>query len=231
MQNQDTQVVDLLRDVESERNFVACILRDPERVSFEATAAGLIDAAFTDESARVVFLVAGEIRARGGVPDRYAVASLLADQQKPEHLSKINPDAISANSGWYMANIIRVWRLRQIRKACESTQTAIEDGEAPEALVAKLQSAIIGVAHSGGQLVKTLATTKAAKIAQWRSAKERGFVGVPSWSRKINREIGGYRPGRLGPGGQPPIRKATVVIPCEAAKATPTRSPKSFEAP
>jgi len=57
MQNQDTQVVDLLRDVESERNFVACILRDPERVSFEATAAGLIDAAFTDESALVVFMV------------------------------------------------------------------------------------------------------------------------------------------------------------------------------
>lgn len=187
-----------LFDVEAEQGLVSCLLKEPERVLFELQSAGVTSDAFVDPSAVVVYGTAQAISRSGGIPDRYAVASKLCMAENEQVLLSIPPDALPANTGWYIERVLNAMRLRRFRAVCADAVAEINNNETtPEQLAALLQAELIRAIPGGTNTIKTLASCREEKITQWKAAKGKGVVGLPSWSNRLNRAMGGYRKGIL----------------------------------
>jgi replicative DNA helicase len=104
-------------------------------------------------------------------------------------------------------------RRRELLVALKKTSFEIEGqpNVATSQHLENLQLSLSALQNSSGIEIKRVSDLKETKIDQWRNAKNKGYVGVPSGFFELNKYLGGWR-GSLGIiGGYRGCGKSTLI--------------------
>lgn len=187
-------------DTKAECGLVATVLEHPECI-FQVFGAGIRADSFQHPQHRAVFGAMQDLADAGRAITRYAVSQ--SDRIQPDAPWALNPlkqyaDAAGGKAflAAYIADVAKCDAARRIRAAGQCAVARIEAGDSPENVTDKVY-ADLAEASGGTIKIKTLADIREAKVAEWRAAKDRGYVGLPTLWPDLNRILGGHRKGMV----------------------------------
>jgi replicative DNA helicase len=187
-----------------ERSLIGCLIAGcREETLIAVREVGITPDTFNDPVLGHIFGMVCEGTRHGCLPD-IGTIGMRIDKGMLERLGglialgKLIDDACLDAHAQYNAKAI--YRASLSRKASASlsmwSRTLAESTE-PEIDLAKAQSDLQALQTTGliKSPIKQVAEFRQEKVDQWRSAKGKGYVGIPSSLSEINRYLGGYRPG------------------------------------
>lgn len=184
----------------AEAGLIACLLdaREGAATAYHCAKCGITAASFTDGRFSDLFHAAQTMRQKGQAVSRSALWSRIhADGGDPaEMMAKVPTENTSAVFAYgFAADVRSAQTIRAAREAIDRIGGMVRCGDTAQDIVGEFQRSALELCGQDASTIHTLATERADKIEQWRQAKSRGYVGVPSWCRQINHAMGGYRPG------------------------------------
>lgn len=192
-------------DEAAERAVLGSILQEPSRCMYLCQHAGVTFETFYVPAHRTIYMAISLLCSRPKVTlDLVTLATALREADQfdavggTSALEKLIDDTpTSANIESYIA-IIRDRELR--RRAITIIRKSEADLFSPgtlchDAIIDGLEAELSGLRINTSINITRLSDYKAEKLTQWRDAKDKGFVGVPTCFPELNKYLGGYRPG------------------------------------
>jgi replicative DNA helicase len=186
----------------AEKSVLGSVLLDPYAVMFLCQKQGVTADTFYVPAHRLIWEAMTAISATPKVTiDSMIISDELARRGTLEQIggSQILDRLIdNTPTSAHAAHYIKLVRESEIRRkaiaAIQHAETALYDTGIPESdTVGRLEAELIALQVNSGLEITRLHDYKAAKIEQWRAAKGKGFVGIPSVLSQVNKYLGGWR--------------------------------------
>jgi len=189
---------------EVERRLIGCLVGScREETLIAVREVGITPDTFLDSNLGTVFGLVCEGSRRGVVPDHATLAysmdkSLLGRLGGTLALDNlVDVACLEPHAAWYAKMVYRAALARKGAAACRQWSQRLAESQEPEVELAGAQADLAelqtrGISKSPSRQVAEFC---AEKVEQWRQAKGKGYVGVPSSFGEVNKYLGGYRHG------------------------------------
>lgn len=183
----------------AEKGMIGCILLEPVTCFHQATKAGVTEDWFSESNCRKTWNIVSKMK-------REMVTSMTVNELSAKNNDEISLEFLdecirNAPIPGYMPVWIIDVRGSYLRRMIKQTATMLgvdaDDPEKdPDALIAETQTLL----HTASATVEeTKSTTEKYDeiISNWKNAKEKKGVGLPTGWQELTKIIGGYRPGKI----------------------------------
>ena len=183
----------------AEQGMIGCLLLDPVVCWYAAENAGVNENWLTDELCRKAWKLIGSM-------DKQLVNSLMVLEESRKRKDEIPLDFLDGcidrapepnNIGRWIYELRGCFIRRNIKR--ESMRMAIDADDAdknPEALLAEVQTSLYNTAAVEDKQPNPTEVYNEI-ISNWKAAKERGGIGLPTSWKSLTSIVGGYRPGKV----------------------------------
>lgn len=189
---------------QSERSLIGCLINCCDESSVIAVReAGITPDSFNDYALGQIFGAVCTGMRPGFVPDigtlTYALEPRIVDAiGGVQGLNRLIDEAcISAHAGYHARIIYQAALARRSSHSLSKWSKVMAESKEPEIDLAQAQSELAELQISGltKSPVRHISDFRHEKIEQWRAAKGKGYIGIPSSFHEINQYLGGYRHG------------------------------------
>ena len=181
-----------------ESALLGCILLEPNTALYACKDNRITVNSFLNMDARVVFSAMNSLAKTNRPIDIITVERELSQPIKLS-LSKMMDYAVTvAHVNHYAEEVKNAERFRIFSGMLAKTERDLAQNIPLAEAMAEMQATLIELSDTSGVQALKLKDLREAKIAQWKTAKDVGFVGVPFTLPSINRSLGGWRNGCVG---------------------------------
>jgi len=186
----------------AERAVLGSILLAPDGVMYLCGKHGITEDSFYVQAHRITYAAMVRLRAR---PRSHLDAVTVADELNRtgqleaaggalslERMIDATPTAEHAE--YYIEIVADCHVRRRAIAAVRKAELALHDMEAPDIdTIGHLSGELATLRSLSGLDIATLHSFKDGKIEQWRAAKGKGYVGIPTSFNELNKVLGGWR--------------------------------------
>jgi len=186
----------------AERAVLGSILLDPDGVMYLCGKHGITADSFYIPAHRITYAAMVSLRAR---PRNHLDAVTVADELgrtgqldaaggalAMERMIDATPTA--SHAAYYIEIVADCHVRRRAIAAVRKAELALHDLDAPDIdTIGHLSGELATLRSLSGLDIATLHSFKDGKIEQWRAAKGKGYVGIPTSFTELNKVLGGWR--------------------------------------